>query len=244
MRPNDLAEIRDLHLFRSMSDAAYAQLMRGVYVQHFPESLTIIEQGHSADFMHILLDGQVELFSGWAGRETTMAVLNPISTFILAATIKDAPYLMSARTLKRSRLMLVPSGDLRAAFRADRDFAEAIIVELAGCYRASVRHSKGLKLRNSRERIAAYLVRQAQKAGNVRSFQLAVEKRLLASYLGMTAENLSRALRSLEADGLKVDGSRVIISDPDRLMAVAQVDVLMDGPDFDPMTEGATFVDS
>lgn len=239
MRPMDMPEIRALHLFRGMAQPCFDRLMRSAYVQKFPSGLTLFQQGDPADFLHILLEGQVELFSTWAGRETTMAVLRPLGTFILAATIKDAPYLMSARTLDRARVMLIPSADLRAAFGEDRDFAYAIIEELAGCYRTMVRHAKGLKLRNSRERIASYLMRQAQLAGNALSFQLPTEKRLMASYLGMTAENLSRALRSLEADGLKIDGTRVIITDATKLMAVAQIDLLMDGPDRYVMTEGA-----
>ncbi|MBA3908647.1 MAG: transcriptional regulator [Rhodobacter sp.] len=240
MRPTDLAEIRRLSLFRDMSQQCYEQLTRGVYVQHFPESLTMIRQGEPADFLHILLDGQVELFASWGDRETTMSVIKPIGTFILAATIRDAPCLMSARTLERSRIMLLPSANLRQAFRDDRGFAHAIVDELAGCYRAVVRHAKGMKLRNSRERIASYLMRQAQLAGDVRSYQLPVEKRLLASYLGMTAENLSRALRGLEEDGLKVDGTRVIITDPIKLMKIAKLDMLMDGPDPSPTTEAAS----
>lgn len=239
MKPTDLAEIRRLSLFRDMSQQSYEHLTRGVYVQHFPEGLTMIRQGEPADFLHILLHGQVELFASWEGRETTMAVIKPIGTFILAATIRDAPCLMSARTLERSRIMLLPSTNLRQAFRDDFGFAHAIMDELAGCYRAVVRHAKGLKLRNSRERIASYLMRQARLAGDVRSYQLPVEKRLLASYLGMTAENLSRALRGLEDDGLKIDGTRVIITDPVKLMKIARLDMLMDGPDPSPMTEAA-----
>jgi CRP/FNR family transcriptional activator FtrB len=231
MRPTDIAEIRQLPLFNGMTDASYDRLTRGVYVQHFPEGLTMIRQGDPADFLHILLDGQVELFSIWAGRETTMAVLRPLGTFILAATVKDLPYLMSARTLERSRIMLVPAADLRTALGQDPEFARAIIQELAGCYRAVVRQAKGMKLRNSRERIASWVMRQVRELGAVRSFALPVEKRVLASYLGMTAENLSRGFKALEADGLKIDGARLILTDPERLMQIARLDPLMDGPD-------------
>lgn len=240
MRPDDLNEIRGLPLFRGMKAECFDRLVQAAYVQHFPEGLTMIRQGQPADFLHVLLEGQVELYAAWAGREATMAVLKPIGTFILAATIRDAPYLMSARTLERSRIMLIPSTDLRLVFRQDSEFATAIIQELAAGYRAVVRHAKGLKLRNSRERIASYLMRQARIAGDVRSFHLPVEKRLLASYLGMTAENLSRAVKSLEPDGLKIDGSRVILTDPEKLALVAQPDPLIDGPDPEPLTEGAT----
>lgn len=62
-----------------------------------------------------------------------MAVVRPVSTFILAASIRDAPYLMSARTLQRSRVLLIPSADLRAAIATDSRFAMNAMSDLAGC---------------------------------------------------------------------------------------------------------------
>lgn len=240
MRPQDLLEIRHLPLFRDMMQANFQALMQGAYAQSFPAGLELMRQGDPADFMHVVIEGSVELYSHWGGRECTMAVVRPVGTFILAACIKDAPYLMSARTLDRSRIVLVPSSDLRAIFRIDPEFAVSVIQELAGCYRSVVRHAKGLKLRTSRERIASYLLHQSMLAGNVASYALPVEKRLLASYLGMTPENLSRALKTLEGDGVKLDGTRVIITDRAKLTALAQPDRLIDGPDLDGTTSGAS----
>ena len=240
MRPNELSEIRHLPLFRNMKHDNFVALMQAAYVQSFPGSLQLIRQGDPADFMHIVVEGAVELFASWGGRESTMAVVRPFGTFILAASIRDAPYLMSARTLERARIVLLPSSDLRMVFRQDTEFAVSVIEELAGCYRTVVRHAKGLKLRNSRERIASYLLRQSKLAGNVRSYLLPVEKRLLASYLGMTPENLSRALKSLEPEGVKIDGMRVIITDIRRLEALAQPDLLIDGPEPDATGMGSS----
>lgn len=231
VRPEELPEIRHLHLFRDMAHANFEALMASSYAQNFPQGLEMIRQGDPADFLHIVLEGSVELFARWSGRECTMSVVRPVSTFILAACIRDAPYLMSARTLERTRIILIPSSDLRAMFRRDTEFSVSVINELAACYRAVVRNAKTLKLRNSRERVASYLLRQSLLAGGVVSYTLPVEKRLLASYLGMTPENLSRTLRMLEADGVKIDGARVIITDRDKLAALAHPDRLIDGPD-------------
>lgn len=160
-----------------------------------------------------------------------MAVIRPVATFILAACINDAPYLMSARTMMPSRVAMIAGSDLRAAFARDGAFAQAIVRELAGCYRSIVRHAKDLKLRASRERLAAYLLRHSNGGGDGVSFDLPVEKRTLASYLGMTPENLSRALRSLRDDGVAVDGMRVTIRDIAALAAVARPTPLIDGAD-------------
>lgn len=231
MRPEELPEIRRLHLFRDMTQASFETLMASSYAQNFPQGLELIRQGDTADFLHIVLEGSVELFAQWSGRECTMAVVRPVSTFILAAIIRDAPYLMSARTLERTRIILVPAPDLRAMFRQDAEFAVSVINELAACYRSVVRNAMTMKLRNSRERVASYLLRQSLLAGGVGSYILPVEKRLLASYLGMTPENLSRTLRMLENDGIKVDGARVIITDREKLTALAKPDRLIDGTD-------------
>ncbi len=229
MRNADLEEIRALSLFRDLSEEHFAALTRGAYHQSFPPQVTLIEEGQQADFLHVVTEGAVELYAGWNGRETTMAVVRPISTFILAACITDAPYLMSARTLMPSRVALIPGSDLRAAFAQDVAFAQAILRELAECYRGVVRHAKGLKLRASRERLAAYLLRQSGAGGGA-VFDLQIEKRLLASYLGMTPENLSRSIRSLRDAGVSVEGQRVTISNRAALVAIAQPTELLDGP--------------
>lgn len=231
MRPDTDPQIRHLHLFRDMAQANFVNLMTASYDQIFPPGLEMIRQGDPADFLHIVMEGSVELVGQWAGRECTMAVVRPVSTFILAACIRDAPYLMTARTLERTRIVLIPASDLRSMFRRDPEFAVAVINELAACYRSVVRSAKSLKLRNSRERVASYLLRHSIIAGGAPSYMLGVEKRLLASYLGMTPENLSRTLKSLESDGVKIDGARVIITDRSRLTALVKPDALIDGLD-------------
>jgi CRP/FNR family transcriptional regulator, transcriptional activator FtrB len=240
MRPEDLPEVRHLPLFRDMEKANFDDLLGRSYVQTFPTGLEMIRQGDPADFLHVMLEGAVELYAKWDARECTMAVVRPVSTFILAACIKDAPYLMSARTLERSRIILIPSADLRVIFRRDTEFAVSVINELAACYRSIVRNTKGLKLRNSRERVASYFLRQSRILDDAPSYRLPVEKRLLASYLGMTPENLSRTLKALEDHGVKIDGMRVIITDRAKLTELARPDTLIDGPDPDALGSGSS----
>ena len=230
MRPSELPEVRHLPLFRDMLQANFEQLMQGPYAQNFPAGVELIRQGDPADFLHVVVEGAVELFATWNGRTASMTVVQPVGTFILAACIRDAPYLMSARTMEKSRVILIPASDLRAVFRRDVEFAVSTIGELATCYRAVVRHAKGLKLRDSRERVAAHLLVLSRKEGQADTFDLRIEKRVIASMLGMTPENLSRAIKSLAADGVSVQGQRVTITDRARLTAIARPDPLLDGP--------------
>lgn len=220
-------DVRDLALFADMDQVNFDSLMRGSYVQNFPPRIDLITEGDSPDFLHVVVSGAVDLFSSWNGRETSMATVRPVSTFILAATIKDAPYLMSARTLEKSRIILLPSEDVRQVFEKDGAFARAIVTELSQCYRAVVKNTKDLKLRTSLERLANYLLRQMGRTGSS-AFDLLMEKRRLASFLGMTPENLSRAFKGLEPYGVRVDGNHIKITDTEELMRFAKPSPLID----------------
>ena len=230
MRPDDLPAIRNLDLFRSMANDQFEALAQAAYLQSFPPRVDLITEGDPSDFLHIVLEGSIDLFASWNGRETSLATVRPVSTFILAATVRDAPYLMSARTLEKSRIILIPSEDVRAAFDADDDFARAVVRELAQCYRSVVKAQKDLKLRTSLERLANYLLRQQRRAGGEPAFDLPHDKRRLASFLGMTPENLSRAFKSLHSYGVAVDGTRITIGDQPDLEKLARPSPLIDDP--------------
>ena len=55
-----------------------------------------------------------------------------------------------------------------------------------------------------------------------------MEKRRLASFLGMTPENLSRAFKGLEPYGVKVTGNHIQITDADDLERFAKPSPLID----------------
>ena len=113
-------------------------------------------------------------------------------------------------------------------FGRDADFARAVVTELAQCYRNVVKATKELKLRTSRERLANYVLRSQNRAGGAPEFTLQSEKRRLASYLGMTPENLSRAIKSLRPHGVEINGARVVITDQVALNEIAKPNPLID----------------
>ncbi len=228
MRNEDRQIVRELDLFRDMDEARFEGLLKAAFLQRFPERIVLIEEGDSADFLHIVIDGSVELFATLGKRESTMTVLSPISTFILAAVLKDAVYLMSARTRTPSRILMIPSRNVRDAMAEDDAFARSIVNELASCYRGVVRNQKNLKLRTGVERLASYLAHQHDRQGGNGTLSLPVDKKTLASMLGITPEHLSRAFSTLRRNGVDVDGPEIKIESSENLIEIARFAPLID----------------
>lgn len=228
MRDDDLALVRELPLFASLSDARFGSLMRAALFQRFPEQVVLIEEGHRPDFLHVVVEGMVELFARHRRRETTIEIISPVTTFILAAVAHDDVYLKSARTLSPARILLIPAQSVRDMIGEDAVFARSMINELAWRYRDIVRALKNEKLRSGCERLANWILRTSDDRGDGQAIELAYEKRTLASRLGMTPENLSRSLAQLAAHGVRTRGRRIEITDRQALAHFAQADPLLD----------------
>lgn len=228
MESTDLPQIRALPLFATMAEANFGRLLRAARVEVLPAQTELIAEGGPADFLHVVVEGRVELYARWNGRETVLEMVRPGRAFILAAVLKDGVYLKSGRTGRHSRLLLIPAGDVREACRADDAFARAVLDELAGCYREIVKQQKDLKLRTAVERLANSLLAFDGEQNCGGSIELPCDKRTLASLLGMTPENLSRAFAALKPYGVAVDGARIRLTDMASLERLAKPTPLID----------------
>lgn len=230
IKPVDLSRVRELPLLASASEASLALIGQGGFLQWTPKGAELVAEGEVNDFLYILLDGAIELEGTWGDRDTTLAVLRPLSSFVLASVVLESPALMTARTLARSQLLMIPGDLFRRVIHQDQAVSLAVIEELSGCYSGLVRTIKSHKLRAPLVRLANYLLVQQQRQGGGSVLRLPVQKRMLASLLGMTPENLSRSFAALAEYGVKVDGPLVTIARPAVLTRMAKPDPLIDNP--------------
>lgn len=228
MRSEEVAFIRGMSFFSGMSGEHFDALLQDSCLKQFPPRVQLITEGDPADFLHIVLAGTIELFASLNGRDTTMLVVRPVSTFILAAVLNDAVYLMSARTLDNARILMVPAENVRKTMEIDTEFARMMVIELAQGYRFVIRAFKERKLRTGLERLANYLLRAHAQSPVPGQIKLSENKRTLAALLDITPEYLSRALKKLRAYGVEVHGGRITLMNPSALKRFAKPTPLVD----------------
>src|SRR5664279_2301561 len=109
----DVNLIRALPLFGGLSDENFAALMSEASSQRYPAHARLITEGSSPEFLHIVLEGAVEMFGTHDGHETTIDILTPTTAFILAEVIRDEVYLKSARTLAPCQIVTISAKTVR-----------------------------------------------------------------------------------------------------------------------------------
>lgn len=235
IREDDIDALRHLAPFSEMTETNLQSLVKASYLQRFPASTQLIEEGDRADMLHILLDGVVELYGSFRERESTLILMHPVRAFILAAIVQDLPYLMSARTVAPTRILMIPAPVAHDLLRADPSFNNAMMRALADEFRCVLKGLKSQKLRDGTERIAAYFLELRYQNGDADVVKLPADRKTIASYLGMTRENLSRSLQNVRDHGVVVRGMDVHFRDVAKLQDLARTSRLMD--ELDPAPE-------
>ena len=230
LRPPELAQLKALPLFSKMTENGLASLLDAALLQQFPTGVILIHEGDHADFLHVLVDGLVEIFTEQDGGEWGISLINPISTFILAAVVSDQPYLNSARTLSDSRVLLIPAQSVRAIFEQDIAFARIVAQELAFAYRSTVKKLKGYMARSSVQRVANWILAEAKRDSSQANIVVPFDRGTLASHIGTTRENLSRSLAMLTEHGVRIRGREIVIDSKELLEAFARPQRFIDDP--------------
>jgi CRP/FNR family transcriptional activator FtrB len=228
MKPDDLAALKSLPIFKDIKAQTFSRACTPSFLQTFPQGTKLLEESQPADFLYIILDGLVEMFSDHHGRDIVIEVLEPANLFILAAVLNDDVCLQSARCLTASRLLMIPATVVRSLMSEDAVFMKAIVFELACAYRRTLKALKNQKARSAAERLANWLLIESAKPGNGNVFELRIEKKVLALWLGMTPENLSRSFLTLKDHGLSADNYQIQIRDIDALRRFAGPSSLID----------------
>jgi CRP/FNR family transcriptional regulator, transcriptional activator FtrB len=222
--------MKQLPLFRGVAPALVETMLRCSYLQRFPAHVELVREGEPPDFLHVIVDGHVEVYSAYRDRETTVAVLGAGQSFIVAAVILDRIYLKSARALTPARVLLIPAEAVRHGFAQDAEFARSMAFELANAYRGVVKELKNQKLRSSLERLANWLLAQDSAAGCQSRIELPFDKKVLASRLGMAPEVLSRSFAALQPYHVVVSGATIALNDRSALIKLAHPTLTIDDP--------------
>ena len=220
--------VRSLRLFNQADAPNLSALADVAVLLCLPPHAVLLKEGEQPEFLHVVLEGSVELFACSNDREVSMNVIRAGRALMPEAVVRNWLYLASARILEATRLVAISAETVRNIFERDQVFARAMANEIADSCSEIFDEFRNQKLRTSIERFAWWIVRTNTRYGSSGKFRIPYDRRTLASLLAMTPENLSRSIRTLIDYGVTVRGREVILTDPSALIRLAKPSVIIE----------------
>jgi len=211
-------------MFARLDNDQLDRVARHAVRVHLDEGEMLFQQADPADRFYLLMRGQIKLFRlGPSGNEKVIEIVNPGSTFAEALMFLERPaYPVGAQAMQPAEVISIDARDFLRMLRGSIDTCFMLMGDMSQRLRGLIREIDELSLSSATCRVAGYLLSKSEPEG--RSFDLEVPKQTLASRLSVQPETFSRIVRQLSNQGiLAVHGSRVEISDLDRLRQIANV---------------------
>lgn len=209
----------DIPLFAALPRESRERILDGARIERVAAGTTLFREGDRPTEFHAVLRGMIDLSRSHRERHCTVLLMTAGDVFMPAAALSNEPYLVSARALTASRILLVDAFAVREEIDRTPEFALAIARLVSGQWRMALRIILDLKCRSASERLAAFLLRlhDSQPPGTIA--QIPFAKHQLAARIGMQPETLSRTLQVLADNGLRVRGREIILVDRAKIEA-------------------------
>ena len=202
----------ELPLLGKVPEQVRERLLAQSHLERFAPRAEIFSGAEMPKYLHVVLNGIVDLSCSYKGGECTALMMAAGDVFMPAAALYSEPYLISARALTAARILMIDAEVVRREAESCSELAVALARVMAGQWRVALKIILDLKCRSPSQRLAAFLLRLHDAAHSGAPADLPFSKRQLASRIGMQPETLSRTLQTLAANGLFLRGRQIIVT--------------------------------
>jgi CRP/FNR family transcriptional regulator len=217
--------LRHLRLFRELEDESLDRLAGLSRILHLGRKQVLFSEGQPYRGMYVLLDGLAVVYKlSGDGRMLILHVCRPGDTLAEVPLFEeqDAGYPAYARATRESELLFLPKETFIPFLKQHPEVAWEMLSNFAAKLKEISLQLEGVTLREVTSRLAQYLLREVEAAGEVEAgepvLELPLAKGSIASYLGTVHETLSRTFaRLIKEKIVAVDGPRVTILDKKKL---------------------------
>lgn len=219
MKINRIAALRCTMLFKGLATEALTDIAQRAIEMHLQKSEMLFLSGEAARGLFVVVSGKIRVFQqNEDGREQVMYVDAAGSVLGDVPVFDDGPYPASATAEAEARVLFIEKNDIRELCAKYPSLALAALRMMAGKVRKHSTLVEALSLHEVGQRLALFLLAEAQTAvfpvDGPMSFRLRLSNHEIASRIGTVRDVVSRAFSRLKHQQLiSMDDRDVTILD-------------------------------
>ena len=192
------------------------------HIRHrsYQKGEAILHHGDEASSLWIVESGWVKLTRQTPdGKETIIGLCTQGDVFGEAALFPNASYPYHAEALGDAlELAALPADIIRELVKKDNSLSNTVMSMLNERMSQAQLKLEHMSTMSATQRLGCFLLRLCHtQAHGAKTLQIPVEKNVLAAYLGMKAETLSRSQQQLKPLGVAVNRQEIVIGNIERL---------------------------
>lgn len=188
--------------------------------KHFADRDRVFSHGDDAAGLWLVARGWVKLVRQTPdGKETIVGLCTEGELFGEAALFAGASYPYSAEVVGQgAELAAIPANALRALLAKDASLSASMMSLLSHRTSQAELKLEHLNTMSAAQRLGCFLLRLCHSHANgAKTLHIPVEKNVLAAYLGMKPETLSRSQQQLKPVDIQVNGQEITIGSVEKL---------------------------
>lgn len=211
---NPLKDLPSFPIFQDVKTEVLRELMATAHTAHFQKGAIILPIGDTISRTYFMLEGWCGACKGNVEGQEAILQIYRRGDFLFESSIDDAPTisLTNFQALTQVHLLTLAPGAVREATKHSPTFSSNLLQALTRQSQDLRNHIEHLTLHNAEQRVGRFLL-QLRFGGNPENLDIVLpfDKSLIASYLGIKPETLSRVFQNFRQRGFVIDRSTLIM---------------------------------
>jgi CRP-like cAMP-binding protein len=217
--------LKKIELFKNLSDDELKELAPYLVMETTKKKEEIFTEGDQPEWFYIVSKGKVKITKlSHDGKEIILEIISPTDIFGGVAVLRNFPYPANAVAMEDSEILKISRKNLMRLVDRFPNLMYCIALQLGDRMKSSYDSLKNIALERVEARIAALLLKLANKIGEETKEGLVIDMRLtkqdVADMVGTTVETSIRTFSKFKKQGLLSDtNGKIIIKDKKGLLA-------------------------
>ncbi len=218
-----MTNLKKIELFKNLSNEELKELEPYLVREAVAKKTDIFTEGDSPEWFYIVSKGKIKITKlSHDGKEIILELISPTDIFGGVAVLRNFPYPANAVAMEDSEIIKISRKNLMRLVDRFPNLMYCIALQLGDRMKSSYDSLKNIALERVEARIAALLLKLANKVGLEKPDGVMIDMRLtkqdVADMVGTTVDTSIRTFSKFKKEGLLSDtDGKIIIKDRERL---------------------------